>query len=276
MARVSARPEPARSGVSAETIETSCSPSEGSPVTRDRDPRQSAARSGHQPRRVLVLGANGPSGRQTVQQGLNRGLQLHALTRHPDDFPIQHERLLVIGGDATDSETVDSAVSACDAVISVIGSKFTWRHVEVYSSSARNVVAAMERHGTRRLVVVTSGGVPSDVHHGGLFQHLSFLLSRKTFTRTVYDDMEQMERVVRDSRLDWTIVRPPVLSDVPGTSYSTAEDTIDGPALARADLAAMLLDQLHDDNYLRKIVAVATPGLKVDVIQTIRQEFLKR
>ncbi len=228
------------------------------------------------PRRVLVLGANGPSGRQTVRRGLDRGLEIHALTRHPEAFPIQHARLHVIGGDATDAATIDAAVASCDAVISVIGSAFTWRPVEVYSSSARLLVDAMQRHGRRRLVVVTSGGVPAHVRHGGVVQHLMFLLSRKTFTRTVYDDMEAMERLVSASTLNWTIVRPPVLSDDPGTGYAAAENSIDGPCIAREDLAAMLLDQLDDTHYVRKIAAVATPGLKVDVMKTIRREFLKR
>ncbi len=241
-------------------------------VTADSTPRKAPG----QPRRVLILGANGPSGRQTVQRGLERGLVVHALTRRPEAFPIRHERLHVIGGDATDPSTIDAAVASCDAVISVIGTPFTWRRVEVYSSSARLLVAAMHHHGRRRLVVVTSGGVPAAVRHGGLLQHLTFLLARKTFTRTVYDDMEEMERLVSASGLDWTIVRPPVLSDDPGTGYVAAENSIDGPCIAREDLATMLLDQLDDTHYLCKIAAVATPGLKVNVVQTIRREFLKR
>ena len=228
------------------------------------------------PRRVLILGANGPSGRQTVQQGLARGLAVDALTRHPEAFPIRHERLRVIGGDAKDPSTIDAAVAWCDAVISVIGTGFTWRPVEVYSSSARLIIAAMQHYGRRRLVVVTSGGVSAEVRHGGILQHLTFLLTRKTFTRTVYDDMEEMERLVSTSGLDWTVVRPPVLSDDPGAGSAAAENSIDGPCIAREGLATMLLDQLDDDHYLRKIAAVATPGLKVDVVKTIRRDFLKR
>ncbi len=229
------------------------------------------------PLRVLVLGANGPTGRRTVQLALDRGLGVEALTRRPQTFPIRHERLRVIAGDATDPATVDAAVAACDAVVSVIGTAFTWRPVEVYSATARLVVAAMERHGQRRLLAVTSAGVrPADAHEGGVVQGLVFSLFRRTVGRTVYDDMEEMEAIVSASDLDWTIVRPPGLTDEPGTAYAVAENRIDGPYCARGDLSAMLLDQLDDDRFVRRIAAVATPGLRVSAVQTLRRELLER
>ena len=228
--------------------------------------------------RVLVLGANGPTGRRTVQQALDRGLRVDALTRRPETFPIQHGRLHVVGGDATEAAVVDAAVAPCDAVISVIGSAFTRRPVAVYSASAALVVAAMQRHGRRRLLVVTSSGVtPTSGRRDTTFLDRALHpLFRYTFGRTVYDDMEEMEAVVAASSLDWTIVRPPGLTDEPGTGYATAETWIAGPYCARDDLATMLLDQLDDDRSLRQVVAVVTPGLRVKTLQTIRRELLKR
>ena len=227
-------------------------------------------------RRVLVLGANGPSGRQTVQQALDRGLAVTALTRNPGSFPIRHERLTVLGGDATDPATMDAALAGCDAVISVIGTAYTWKPVEVYSSSARLAVDAMRRSGLRRLVVVTSMGVPREVQAGGLLQRALLRAWRLTYTRTLYDDMLRMERTIVGSGLDWTIVRPPALTDDPAADYAVAETRIDGPAMSRADLAAMLLDQLDGTTWTGRIAAVATPGLGLDVMKTIRREVLKR
>lgn len=228
--------------------------------------------------RVLVLGANGPSGRKTVQQALDRGLRVDALTRQPKTFPIQHERLHVIGGDATDPAVIDAAVAPCEAVISVIGTAFTRQPVEVYSASARLVVAAMQHHGQRRLLVVTSTGLtPTSERQGISFLERTLTpVARRTFGRTVYDDMEQMEALVSASDLDWTIVRPPGLTDEPGTGYATAENWIGGGYCARDDLATMLLDQLDDHRFVRRVAAVSTPGLQVKTLQTIRRELLKR
>ncbi len=226
---------------------------------------------------MLIFGANGPSGRLTVQQAVDRGLVVEALTRHPETFPIAHERLHVIAGDATDAATVDAAVASCDAVISLIGAAFTRQPVEVYSTSARLVVAAMERQGQRRLLTVTSSGLtPAAPDEFGYFQKLTRSLMRRTFARTVYDDMEQMEGIISESSLDWTIVRPPGLTNQLGTGYAVAETRIDGPYCARNDLAAMLLDHLDDDRFVRRVAAVTTPGLQVSVGQTIREEVLKR
>lgn len=228
--------------------------------------------------RVLVLGANGPSGRRTVQQALGRGLQVDALTRHPATFPIQHERLHVIGGDATDADVVDAAVAPSEDVISVIGAAFTRQPVRVYSASARLVVAAMQRHGQRRLLVVTSTGLTpmSERQDTSFLERALTPLARRTFGRTVYGDMEQMEAVVSVSNLDWTIVRPPGLTDEPGTGYATAENWISGGYCARDDLATMLLDELDNHRFLRRIAAVSTPGLRVKTLHTIRRELLKR
>lgn len=227
-------------------------------------------------RRVLVLGANGPTGRRTVRQAADRGLDVVALTRNPEAFPVRHERVEVLGGDATDAGTIDAAVARCDSVVSVIGTAYTWKPVEVYSASSRLVVAAMHRHGLRRLVVVTSMGAPKEVEDGGVVKKALLGLWRRTFTRTLYDDMLRMERIVSTSGLDWTIVRPPGLSDDPGTGYVVADTRLDDPAMARSDLASMLLDQLTTAEWVGRIAAVATPGLRLEFVKTIRREVLKR
>ena len=247
-------------------------------MTPEPVPHDAGGAGAQRSRRVLVLGANGPSGRQVVQQALDRGLGVEALTRRPQSFPIQHERLHVIGGDATDPGVVDAAVAACDAVVSVIGTRFTRHPVEVYSASARLVVAAMQRHGQRRFLAVTSSGLTptSERPDPSLLDRVTHPLFRTTFGRTVYDDMERMEAVVSASGLDWTIVRPPGLTDEPGTGYAAAEHWIDGGYCARDDLATMLLDQLDDGRFVRRIAAVSTPGLRVKTLQTIRRELLKR
>lgn len=243
-------------------------------VPIDRDQQHPAPGS----TRLLVLGANGPAGRRTVQQALDRGLHVDALTRRPGSFPIEHDRLRVVGGDATDPAVVDAAVAPVDAVISVIGAAFTRQPIEVYSVSARLVVAAMQRHGKRRLLAVTSTGLTplEERQDPPLLERVLAPLLRRTIGRTAYDDMERMEAIVSASDLDWTIVRPPGLTDEPGTGYAVAEHWIDGAYCARDDLATMLLDELDETRYLHRVAAVSTPGLRVSTVQTIRREILKR
>ena len=225
---------------------------------------------------LLVLGANGPTGRRVVRQALDRGHRVEALTRHPESFPIVDDRLHVVAGDATDPAVVDAAVATADAVVCAIGASFTRKPVDVYSASARLVVDAMRHNARRRLVVVTSQGVDTSHRRDGLANRLSYRVMRRIVGRTVYDDMERMESLVRDSDLDWTIVRPPGLTNEPGTGYAVAETSIDGPICARDDLAVMLLDQLADERFVRRVAAVTTPGLTVSGLDMLRHEVLKR
>lgn len=159
--------------------------------------------------RLLVLGANGPTGRHVVRQALDRGHEVRALTRRPDSFPLRHDRLQVLAGDATDRVVIDDAVAQTDAVICTIGATFTRHAVDVYSTSAHLLITAMAKHDRERLIVVTSSGVAPSEHRHGPVQKGSYLLMRHTFARTVYDDMARMESYVTASDLDWTIVRPP-------------------------------------------------------------------
>lgn len=228
--------------------------------------------------RVLVLGANGPSGRHVVEQALDRGHAVNALTRHPESFPIRNSRLRVIGGDATHPAVIDHAVAACDAVISVIGTTYTRRHVEVYSTTARLVVAAMAQNQVRRLIAVSSTSVATESSHQGRFlaDRVLIPLLRHVIGRTVYDDMQRMEALITATDLDWTIVRAPGLTNQPGTGYLAAVTRVDGMLCARSDLAAFLLDQLGSDRFRQRVAAVSSPGVRASGLQILREEVLKR
>ena len=228
------------------------------------------------PARLFVLGANGPTGHRVIRLALQRGYQIHALTRHPENFPIQDDHLQVVAGDATDADTIDAAVAATDAVICTIGASFTLKPVTVYSITTKHLVTAMLKRKRKRIVLVTSEGVDESADRGGLAQRASYTLMRRVFGRTVYDDMTQMEALIWGTDLDWTIVRPPGLTNEAGHGYVTAENFVDGAFCARDDLAVMLLDQLDDTRYVKKVAAVATPGLHVSPATMFRQEILKR
>ena len=212
--------------------------------------------------RLLVLGANGPTGRDVVRQALDRGHEVRALTRRPDTFPLRHERLQILAGDATDRVVIDDAVAQTDAVICTIGAKFTRHAVDVYSTSAHLLITAMAKHDRQRMIVVTSSGVaPSEHRHGPVQKVPPADAPRLRPDRVRRHGADGVVRTASD--LDWTIVRPPGLPNSPGQGYATQETEIDGDLCSRPDLAEMLLDQLTDDRYVRKIAAVTTPGLSV-------------
>jgi nucleoside-diphosphate-sugar epimerase len=228
--------------------------------------------------RIVIFGANGPTGRVLTALALDAGHEVVAATRRPGDFPLRHDRLRVAATDVYDPEAVDRAVAGTDAVLSSLGVPFTRRPVTVYSQGIRGITAAMSRHGVRRLVAVSSSATYPHHHADG-----GFLMNRvlqpiviATIGRTTYADMRVMEEHLRDGDLDWTVVRPSGLFDAPTVSrYSLHEDQAPGIFTSRGDLAASMLAQLTDGRFVRRAVAVTTTEGTPTLWQMMRREAVK-
>jgi putative NADH-flavin reductase len=210
---------------------------------------------------IVVFGAHGPTGRLLVSHALAAGHQVIAVTRRPDQFPQQHPNLRVARADVLDASAVEGVVSGADAILSTLGAPYGRKQVAVYSVGVRNILTAMERHQVRRLVVVSSSATdPKPYADAGFFFNRvvqPFVVN--VLGKTVYEDMRRMEELIRNSEVDWTIVRPSGLFDTDLVSdYELAEDHIAGRFTARSDLAAAMLAQVDDERYVRKILAIAT------------------
>ena len=224
--------------------------------------------------RIAVFGANGPTGRLIVSQSLDAGHEVTAITRHPDAYPTLDGNLRVVSADVHDAEAVDRAVAGQDAVLSSLGVPYTRKPVTVYSAGIANITAAMKRHRVDRLVCVSASLTdPSLGPHGGFFVDKVAGPLVSYFGRTVYADMARMERLVTESGLGWTIMRPNGLFETPRvTDYQLAENYLDASFTSRADLADAMRAQLQSDEYLRKICAVATVTEKPSLIQLLLRE----
>ena len=206
--------------------------------------------------KLLVFGPTGGTGRELLIQALDQNHRVTAYARDPAKIEdIQHSRLTVVRGDVLDAVTVKSAVAGHEGVLVTIGtgpSRTTLRE-----EGTRNIVEAMQSTGVKRLICQSSLGV------GDSRSNLSFLtkyIMVGIFLRHAFADHERQEAVIRQSSLDWTIVRPPHLKDGPRTEvyrhgFSTTDKRIKN-WISRADVADFMLKQLVDDTYLHQ-----TPGV---------------
>jgi nucleoside-diphosphate-sugar epimerase len=229
--------------------------------------------------RIVVFGANGPTGRLLTAQSVAAGHETVAVTRHPDTFPLRDDLLAVARGDVLDADQVDRAVEGADAVLSVLGVPFGKAPVEVYSRGAAHVLDAMKRHDVGRFVVVSSGAVTGeDEPTGGvLFNRVLQPYVTKRLGRTVYDDMRRMEDLVAGCDVDWTILRPSGLYELPAvTRYSLTEEHGPGRFTARVDLADALLRQVEDDRFLRKVAHVITTEANPRLLSMLLREAFQR
>lgn len=209
--------------------------------------------------RVLVLGASGGIGRHVVSEGLRRGLDVTAAVRDPRALAALPgtDGARVARVDVFDPGGVAAAVPGHEAVISALGSRTPRRADPVTSTAARHVVEAMEAHGVRRLLAVSSVGMGDPAEYGPLVRGLVIGLLFRRGAPHAYADVNAMEDRVRASGLDWTLVRPTTLTDGPRTGRAVpATDSRRGVrvAVSRADVAAFLLDQLDDPTYSRAVV----------------------
>lgn len=226
--------------------------------------------------KTVIFGANGPTGRLAVRCALRAGHAVSAVTRHPHEFPIAHPQLTVVGGDVRNDSAVRAPIAGADAVVSALGVPFTRRRVDTYSAGATNIVNAMRASGTRRLIVVSSTSVhPTRRLHAPLMVRLVDPVIRTTIGKTVYDDMRRMESIVCGSGLDWTIVRPSGLFDLPEpTDYISGPVKPVGAFTARIDLADYLVSLVADSTSVGRIVVVSTTQSTPTLWQMMRREAL--
>jgi putative NADH-flavin reductase len=208
--------------------------------------------------RVTVFGATGGTGRQVVDQALAAGHKVTAVARNPEAVDADRDGLTVVAGDVFDAKSVAAAISGSDAVVSVLGVADRKQPTSVYSQGVANMLAAMADGGPRRLIALSADGVEPNPNVN-IGQRLVMALVVAKMFKHQYRDMLEMERILADSELDWTAVRPPRLSDGEhtGTYRTDSEPLKDSSTISRADLADFIVSRLEDSQTYRKVVWVS-------------------
>jgi len=210
------------------------------------------------PKRLLIVGATGGTGRQLVTQALERGYEVTAFVRDLSRLQIDHPRLRIAQGDVLDYATVETAMRGQEAVVSALGHKRFLYPTRILSGGTRNVLRAMDAEGVARVVCQTSLGIGDSAGRLGLYFTLFTIPVVLPF---YFWDKCRQERMIAESNREWVIVRPGMLTNAHkrerlrhgsrvGNLFSTVR-------IARADVAHFMLDQLESDTYLRSAVGVA-------------------
>jgi putative NADH-flavin reductase len=200
---------------------------------------------------IALFGATGGTGRQVLEQALASAHTVTALLRDPAKIEAR-SGLTLIQGDVLDQESTSRCVQGSDAVICVLGSGVGTEPVE--AQGTQRILEAMQIHGVRRLIAVTSLGV------GDSREQVSaeFQQAMDTVLQPIIAAKTEQERLIRESGLDWTIVRPGGLGDGPRTGdYRSGTDpSLMAGLVSRADVAEFVLRQLSDTTYLHQCPAV--------------------
>jgi len=207
--------------------------------------------------KVIVFGSTGTIGRHLIKQSLEKGHQVMAFCRNKEQLnEFAHPNLKTVEGDVFNIADVNSAIKNQEVVIIALGSGKSRKSI-VRSEGTKNIIAAMRTNGVSRLICQsTLGAGESNDNLNFFWKHIMF----GWFLKQIFLDHELQEQYVKNSNLDWTIVRPAAFTDGEKTEnylhgFSPTDKSIK-LKISRADVANFILQQVADQSYLHQ-----TPGL---------------
>jgi putative NADH-flavin reductase len=205
--------------------------------------------------KLVVLGATGGTGLEIVRQTLERGHQVTAFVRAPERLSGFGDRISVVLGNLFNASELQRVIANHDAVISGFGPRVPVSKADhdLLRRFAAALTAAMQHSGVRRAVVESVAFLFRDS-----IVPPAYLLGRLFFPNTVAD-AAGMEEIFQRSGVDWTIVRPPRLTDKPRNgSYRVREGHLlpFGFTISRADVADFMLKTVEDRAAIGKFIGL--------------------
>ena len=207
--------------------------------------------------KLLIIGATGGTGRELVKQALELGHKITLLVRNSDKVLTVHPSLQVINGNVLNIKEVEQAVSGQDAVISSLGHKRFFIKTNILSEGTKNIIASMEKQNVKRFICITTLGINDSRFRLGLYYTL-FTIPIILFF--YFRDKSKQEKLIMNSKLDWTIVRPGQLTNSKLTGEYQVGNNVGNyfitKTISRANVAHFILSQLCDKTFFHKKVGI--------------------
>lgn len=207
--------------------------------------------------KLLIIGATGGTGRELVKQALELGHKITILVRNSEKVLTVHPSLQVINGNVLNIKEVEQAVSGQDAVISSLGHKRFFIKTNILSEGTKNIIASMEKQNVKRFICITTLGINDSRFRLGLYYTL-FTIPIILFF--YFRDKSKQEKLIMNSKLDWTIVRPGQLTNSKLTGEYQVGNNVGNyfmtKTISRANVAHFILSQLCDKTFFHKKVGI--------------------
>jgi putative NADH-flavin reductase len=208
---------------------------------------------------IVVFGATGPTGREFVKQALEEGHELTVIVRDPISLNLTHHKMKVIKGDVLECSSFENEMVGKDVVISCLGSGGKTKTTIIYSKGMENIISTMGKSGINRLICISAMGLSTNDNMGFLTRILTKFVAQKIY-KEPYKDMRLMEKILENANLEWTILKPPALTNKAktGTYRLGINEHISRPfSISRADLADFMLRSIDDSKTFRAKVEIA-------------------
>lgn len=210
-------------------------------------------------KKIIVFGATGPTGREFVKQSMEEGHELTLIVRDLSSSNLNHPKIKVIKGDVLEYSSFENGMIGKDAVISCLGSGGKTKPTIIYSKGIENIISAMKASRIQRLTCISAMGLSVNGKMSFLGKILTKFVAQKLY-KEPYKDMRLMEKILEKTILDWTIVRPPMLTNKAKTGIYRVgiNEHLSRPlSISRADLASYMLNSIDDAKTFRAKVEIA-------------------
>lgn len=206
---------------------------------------------------LALLGATRGIGRHLLEQALERGYRIRTLVRRGSVLDVEHPNLTIVRGDATSSHDVAELIQGSGAVFSALGAPARNKD-KIRTRAAHATLEAMHHTGIRRLIAVSVYGTAETREHLPFFTRAVVF---PFFLRHAIADHETQEQAIVASDVEWTLIRPPYLTDDPvsGTYASDFGNQIRGLTwkISRADVAHSMLEAFERGAHLRHSIGLS-------------------
>lgn len=208
---------------------------------------------------ILIIGANGGTGKQAVEIALEAGHRVTAVLRNPANLSLMHPNLEIVKADVMRPETFEKYLKNKDAVISALGAREATKPTTLYSQGNRNLLNAMKKAGIRRAFFISASALEISPVIPFYVRLVAKYIVQKLL-RHMYDDLRIMEKLVKESDADWTIMRPPRLTNKPLTGhYRIAINSFlkNCLTISRADLAHFMVNNITNEATYKTTIEIA-------------------
>ena len=206
--------------------------------------------------KLSIFGISGRTGRELVTVASLNGWEVRGLVRPTSLFEDGTGHCRIVRGNFDEPDRIVETIADSEAVCCLIGPRPPYTDVFCATATAA-IIAAMKQTGCRRLICQTGAMIGQAPNRSRPMEWAA-----RTFARwhpEAARDREEQERLIESSGLDWTIVKPPRLTD------STPRDQVEASSflqigllskISRADLAAFILDEVQNSRFVRQRIFV--------------------
>ena len=215
--------------------------------------------------RILLLGATKGLGKEILKEALNLGFEINCLVRNTKKFPVEQNNIRVFEGDATSSIDLENAVQDSKIIISTLNvmrkNLFPWSNItndkNTISKSSKNIIEISKRKKVKHLISVSAWGVNESLDQIPIWFKL---LIKNSNLKYPYIDHGKSEKLLVNSNLNWTILRPSALVNFLNNHQVKESISLKNkPSLiiSRKSLAKFIINIVDKKNYYNKIVTVS-------------------